>query len=70
DRSRASRVDVESRIWHSGARKEDAIRAAGMTATRYYQVLNSLTARADGWEYAPVALGRVERLRARLRRSG
>ena len=71
DRDRAV-LDVERRHWRYAAMKEAAIRAeVGISALRYYQILNSLTGTADAWEYAPQALARVVRLRdrARLRRS-
>ncbi len=64
-------LNIESRYWRTTAGKETAMRAAGLSSTRYYQILSSLTGRADGWEYAPQALARVVRLRERnrLRRS-
>lgn len=65
-------LDIEARHWRYAATKEAAFRAElDMSATRYYQVLNSLTGNADAWEYAPRALARVVRLRdkTRLRRS-
>lgn len=70
DREKAA-LDIESRPWRTTVGKESAMRAAGLSSTRYYQILNSLTERVDGWEYAPQAVARIVRLRERhrLRRS-
>lgn len=61
-------LDIESRHWRYLATKEAAIRAeAGISALRYYQILNSLTENADAWKCAPQALARVVRIRERNR---
>jgi hypothetical protein len=60
---------VESRFWHHVGAKEDAIREeTGLTPTRYYQVLNALTADPEAWGCAPQALARTVRVRERQRR--
>lgn len=70
DRDRAV-LDLERRSWRYAATKEAAIRAElDVSATRYCQVLNSLTGSADAWEYAPQALARVVRLRDKTRLRG
>jgi hypothetical protein len=54
--------------WRYPGAKEGAIRERfGWSATRYYQVLNSLTERPEAAAYAPVLVARLRRL-AQLRR--
>jgi uncharacterized protein DUF3263 len=69
---RAVRMLAFERQWwkHAGA-KEQAIRETfGLSATRYYQVLNSLLDEPAALAHDPVLVGRLRRLRAsRTRRS-
>jgi hypothetical protein len=60
-------LDIESRFWRHQGPKEQAARELGLTPIRYYQRLNALLDSADAWEYAPLAMSRAERLRARIR---
>jgi hypothetical protein len=58
------------RLWwkYAGA-KEQAIRDQfGMSATRYYQVLNVLIDRADALAFDPLLVKRLRRLRAARQR--
>jgi Protein of unknown function (DUF3263) len=68
---RALRMLAFERQWwkHAGA-KEQAIRETfGLSATRYYQVLNSLLDTPAALAHDPVLVGRLRRLRAsRMRR--
>jgi hypothetical protein len=69
---RAEQILAFERRWwkHAGA-KEQAIRETfGLSATRYYQVLNGLLDDPAALERDPVLVGRLRRLRAsRTRRS-
>jgi hypothetical protein len=69
---RAERILAFERRWwkHAGA-KEQAIRDTfGLSATRYYQVLNGLLDDPAALRRDPVLVGRLRRLRAsRTRRS-
>jgi hypothetical protein len=69
---RAERILAFERRWwkHAGA-KEQAIRDTfGLSATRYYQVLNGLLDDPAALEHDPVLVGRLRRLRAsRTRRT-
>jgi hypothetical protein len=69
---RAEQILAFERRWwkHAGA-KEQAIREAfGLSATRYYQVLNGLLDDPAALKRDPVLVGRLRRLRAsRMRRS-
>jgi hypothetical protein len=61
----------ERRWWKHAGAKEQAIRDTfGLSATRYYQVLNGLLDDPAALERDPVLVGRLRRLRAsRSRRS-
>ena len=61
----------ERRWWKHAGAKEQAIRDTfGLSATRYYQVLNGLLDDPLALERDPVLVGRLRRLRAsRARRS-
>jgi hypothetical protein len=69
---RAEQILAFERRWwkHAGA-KEQAIRDTfGLSATRYYQVLNGLLDDPAALERDPVLVGRLRRLRAsRARRT-
>jgi hypothetical protein len=70
---RAEQVLAFERRWwkHAGA-KEQAIRDTfGLSATRYYQILNGLLDDPAALKRDPVLVGRLRRLRAsRTRRTG
>ena len=61
----------ERRWWKHAGSKEQAIRDTfGLSATRYYQLLNGLLDDVRALEHDPVLVGRLRRLRAsRSRRS-
>ena len=62
----------EAKWWKHAGSKEQAIRDSfGLSATRYYQLLNALLDNPAALERDPVLVGRLRRLRstrARLRR--
>jgi hypothetical protein len=62
----------ERRWWKHAGSKEQAIRDTfGLSATRYYQLLNGLLDNPAALEHDPVVVGRLRRLRstrARTRR--
>lgn len=67
-------LDFERQWWKHAGAKEQAIRDRfGLSATRYYQVLNGLLDRQAALAYDPVLVKRLRRLRAtrsRARRGG
>jgi Protein of unknown function (DUF3263) len=64
-------LDFERQWWRHAGAKEQAIRDRfGLSATRYYQVLNALLDTPAALAHDPVLVGRLRRLRAsRSRRS-
>ena len=57
-------LDLEGETFRFAGSKEQAIiERFGMSSTRYYQRLNALLARPEAWEYAPVTVARLRRLR-------
>ncbi len=64
-------LDFERQWWKHAGAKEQAIRDQfGLSATRYYQVLNALLEQPAALAHDPVLVGRLRRLRAsRSRRS-
>ncbi|HLI40561.1 MAG TPA: DUF3263 domain-containing protein [Streptosporangiaceae bacterium] len=59
----------ERRGWRSPGAKEHAIaEVLGMSATRYYQLLNELIDRAEALAFDPVLIKRLRAQRARRRR--
>jgi len=69
DRDRAI-LDFERQWWKYAGAKEQAIRDLfDMSATRYYQVLNSLVDRPEALAYDPMLVKRLRRLRASRQRS-
>ena len=56
-------LDLEQRWWATAAGKEDAIRARGLTPTRYYQLLNRLLSDRRAAAYAAVTVHRLQRIR-------
>jgi len=60
----------ERRWWKHAGSKEQAIRDTfGLSATRYYQVLNGLLDNPAALAYEPVLVGRLRRLRSTRARS-
>nr|WP_228552917.1 DUF3263 domain-containing protein [Mumia xiangluensis] len=56
--------------WKYAGVKEQAIRAEfGLSATRYYQVLNAVIDREDALAHDPLLVRRLRRLRASRRRT-
>jgi Protein of unknown function (DUF3263) len=69
DRERAI-LDFERSWWSEPGPKELAIRERfQLSATRYYQVLNSLLESPDAIEYDPLVVRRLRRGRERRRRA-
>ena len=62
----------ERRWWRQAGSKEQAIRDVfGLSATRYYQLLNALLDDPAALEFEPVVVARLRRLRAsRIRSRG
>ncbi|WP_208292684.1 DUF3263 domain-containing protein [Naumannella halotolerans] len=57
-------LDFEREWWSFASSKEEGIRTKfGMSATRYYQVLNSLLNTAEAEAYDPLLVKRLRRLR-------
>lgn len=68
ERSKAI-LDFERSWWKGPGSKERAIREHfGLSAARYYQLLNRLIDRADAIAYDPMLVRRLRRLRATRRR--
>lgn len=63
-------LTFERQWWKYAGAKEQAIRDQfGMSATRYYQVLNALIDRADALEFDPLLVKRLRRLRSSRQRA-
>lgn len=60
DQQRAM-LDLEHQWFATASGKEDAIRALGMSPTRYYQKLNQLIATEAAVAYDPVTTNRLRR---------
>lgn len=57
-------LDFERRRWKHAGAKEQAIRDAfDLSATRYYQILNTLLDDPAALAYAPALVGRLRRIR-------
>jgi hypothetical protein len=71
DERGARMLAFERKWWRHAGSKEQAIRETfGLSATRYYQVLNSLLDSPAALAHDPVLVGRLRRLRAsRTRRN-
>jgi hypothetical protein len=68
ERDRAM-LDFERQWWRYAGSKEQAVRDLfGMSATRYYQVLNALIDRPEAVEYDPMLVKRLRRLRSARQR--
>ena len=62
-------LSFERGTWRTSGAKEQAIsEVLGMTATRYYQLLNELIDRAEALKYDPVLVKRLRAQRARRQR--
>jgi hypothetical protein len=60
----------ERQWWKYAGAKEQAVRDLfGMSATRYYQVLNALIDRPDALAHDPMLVKRLRRLRATRQRA-
>jgi hypothetical protein len=63
-------LTFERQWWKYAGAKEQAIRDQfGMSATRYYQVLNALIDRADALAFDPLLVKRLRRLRSSRQRA-
>lgn len=63
-------LDLERGWWAAGQSKERQIRARfGLSATRYYQLLNGLLDRPAALAYDPLTVKRARRQRERRRRA-
>jgi hypothetical protein len=57
-------LEFEDRRWRNPGAKEQAVRLEfGMSAARYYQVLNTLIDSPAAARYDPLLVGRLRRLR-------
>jgi len=62
-------LDFERNWWKYAGAKEAAVREKfGMSATRYYQVLNALIDKPEALEADPLLVRRLRRLRAARQR--
>ncbi|MCB1288644.1 MAG: DUF3263 domain-containing protein [Mycobacterium sp.] len=55
---------VERQFWRTAGAKEDAIRAIGLTVTRYYQLANQLLDNPAALAAEPVTVKRLQRIRS------
>jgi hypothetical protein len=63
-------LEFERQWWKYAGAKEQAVRDLfGMSATRYYQVLNALIDRPDALAHDPMLVKRLRRLRASRQRA-
>ncbi|GAA1980880.1 DUF3263 domain-containing protein [Kitasatospora viridis] len=59
---------LEARGWRTQGAKEQAVREElGISATRYYQLLNALLDREEALKQDPVLVNRLRRIRAARR---
>ena len=69
DRDRAI-LEFERQWWRYAGSKEQAVRELfGMSATRYYQVLNALIDRPEAVAHDPMLVKRLRRLRSSRQRA-
>ena len=69
DRDRAI-LDFESSWWADSGPKEQLIHERfELSGTRYYQILNELLEMPEAYEYNPLVVRRLRRLRDRRRRA-
>jgi hypothetical protein len=63
-------LDFERSWWSQSGPKEALIRAKfELSATRYYQILNELLESQEAYDYDPLVVRRLRRLRDRRRRA-
>ncbi|MEI7592457.1 MAG: DUF3263 domain-containing protein [Actinomycetes bacterium] len=63
-------LDFERSWWTESGSKEAAIRERfELSAARYYQILNELLESDEAYEYDPLVVRRLRRLRDRRRRA-
>ena len=63
-------LDFERSWWNESGPKEALIRERfELSATRYYQILNELLETQEAYEYSPLVVRRLRRLRDRRRRA-
>ncbi|GAA2743027.1 MULTISPECIES: DUF3263 domain-containing protein [Kitasatospora] len=63
-------LGLEARSWRTVGAKEQAVREElGISATRYYQLLNALLDREEALAHDPVLVNRLRRLRDTRRRA-
>jgi hypothetical protein len=63
-------LDFEKRRWrHAGAKEQDIRDRFGISATRYYQVLNALLDRPEALAFEPLVVNRLRRLREARQRA-
>ncbi len=62
-------LDTERQFWRTAGAKEDAIRAAGFSVTRYYQLLNRLLDDPAVLAADPQTVYRLRRIRSRRQSS-
>jgi hypothetical protein len=64
-------LDFEHRWWKYPGAKEQAVRDQfGISATRYYQLLNALIDRPEALAHDPLLVRRLRRQRSRRLRTG
>ena len=63
-------LDFEGTWWAESGPKEQLIRERfELSGTRYYQILNELLETQEAYEYSPLVVRRLRRLRDRRRRA-
>lgn len=63
-------LEFERQWWRHAGAKEQAVRDRfGLSANRYYQILNALIDHPEAMAYAPVVVNRLRRLRSARRRA-
>jgi hypothetical protein len=58
-------LNIERQFWRTAGAKEEAIRAHGLTVTRYYQLLNRLLDDPAALAAEPQTVYRLRRIRGR-----
>ncbi len=63
-------LDFERSWWHESGPKESLIQERfELSASRYYEILNELLESAEAYDYDPLGVRRLRRLRDRRRRA-
>jgi hypothetical protein len=60
-------LDLERQFWRTAGAKEEAIRAMGLSPTRYYQLAAALIGTDDALAADPVTVKRLRRIATRQR---